>query len=163
MKEKEEVLTVDEPQVETAEDIQKQIEDLEKKRQEALEREEEEESEKVEMPVASILLKVGRGNEFRKTDVTPAEVALLVAMHQAKVGGNPVANIVPTSNVTVDPITLKRFLADKYSAGKVEMLFPGPIPRFPLKFLRAVKMGLGITLAPERLLDFKVQPMTAGD
>jgi hypothetical protein len=149
--------------LESSEDLQRQLEELQKKYTAALEQEEKEEVEMIELPVADILLKVGHGLAIPKSGLTPPEVAILAAAHHSSAGGNPVSNIVPTGTIKVDPMDLKKVLVNRYSAAKVSALFPGPVPHFPTKFLRAVKMGIGVSLNPERLFDFHVQPMTSGE
>ena len=142
--------------MESAEDIAREIEQLQEKYNKALAVEEEEASEKIEYPIADIMLKVGHGNQFPKKGVTPAEVAVLVAMHHANAGGNPVSNVRPTGTIAADPLVLRRVLVGKYSKEKVFALFPGQVPQFPTKFTRAVKIGLDTELKPERLFDLDI-------
>lgn len=148
--------------LETAEGLQKQIQALQKKMAAALEKEEQDAVELIDMPVANIMLSVGHGNKIPKKKVTPAEVAILAAMHHTNAGGNPVESIVPTGTIKVDPFDLKSHLVAKYSNSKVVALFPGPVPNFPTKFLRAIKMGISVSLNPERLMDFHVVSSTSG-
>jgi hypothetical protein len=148
--------------LESPEELQRQIQELQKKFLQSMEKEEQDSVEAIDMPLANIMLTVGHGNRIPKKGVTPAEVAILAAMHHKNAGGNPIANIVPTGTVKIDPLDLKRVLIGKYSLEKVTSLFPGPSPVFPMKFIRAIKMGISVNLNPERLMDFHVVSSTSG-
>lgn len=161
------VIASDEParekvELESVDDLQAQLDEITKKYQAALVKEAQEAVEHEEYPVATILLKVGHGNQYQKENLTPPEVAILAAMHHKSAGGNPVEQIRPTGTIMADPVALKQHLMNKYGASKVEALFPGPLPNFPKKFARALQVGLMSQIPQERLMNFHMQPQNAG-
>ena len=143
--------------------LQKQIDELRKKQADALAKEEGEAVEEVEFPLADIMLAINKQTVITKLGVTPPEVAILAALHHIHVGGNPIKEIKPLGkSVKIDPIELKQRLIMAYTPAKVNTLFPGPVPNFPTKFVRAMRMGTDVKIRPEHLFDFHVVPATAG-
>lgn len=158
------IIETEVPNEDSYDALQKQIDELRKKQAVALAIEEGEAVEEVEFPLADIMLAINKQTILPKLGVTPPEVALLAAMHHIHVGGNPIRDIKPLGkSIRIDPIELKRRLMLAYSVKKVDTLFPGPVPNFPTKFIRAIRMGTDVKMTPEHLFDFHVTAGSSGE
>lgn len=173
--------------MESAEDIQRAIAELQKKLVSATSNEMGEKIELITMPLAKGFLKLNKFTSVPIRNVTPAEVALLVAEHHRNAGGMPIENLgrqtdkkgkamvytedehgvetgtmkevfVERAEIQVDPRAERSRLANKYRASKVAALFPGLVPSFPTTFRQAMEAGLSTTMPDERLLDFDLAP-----
>lgn len=140
-------------QVETAEDIEQTIKELRKRQEELAKVEDEEQVEKITLPKARILLKINKNTTITLENVTPPEVLILVAEHNRGAGGNPIENIEPTGNVTIDPVMLRAAFCSKYDAKKVYTIFPGSVPQMPRTYRRAMLLGIGTKLPEAKLME----------
>ena len=145
-----------ENQVETADELQRQIVDLQKKHDEALLVEEEEHGEQVEFPLATVRLIVGLKCEIQKKEVSPPELAILVALHSKSAGGSPITDIKPTGTRKIDQLALWSGLINRYGKLSVETLFPSPNSPMPTRFSRAMKIGGMTSVAPPTMMEFKM-------
>lgn len=113
-----------------------------------------------EMLTASVWLTMDKnGSNVHKHNVTPAEAMLLVSMHHAAAGGNPIKTregVLNLTNVKVEKRTAreeKHRLLNFYSPKKVNALFPGAMPQMPSDFEEAGSAGLEAQVPTERLLE----------
>ncbi len=145
---------------ETSEDIQRAIDELnaEKLKLELAEQADAE-AEMIEMPLASIMVRINKNTTVLLNKVTPAEALVLVAEHHKASGGNPLEKITPATDangnpvrIKVDPIELRGVLANKYSGEKIMALFPGLMPQFPKTFSQALRLGIGAKLPENKLM-----------
>ncbi len=162
----------DETVIESAEELQRQIVELQSKAQkvETEAAETEAESLRVDMPLADVRIKLCKnGSDVPVRNVTPAELYFLVAEHHANAGGAPVVAIKPVGVIKRDPIYERGRLMARYSSAKVMALFPGTEPTFPKTFRRAIELGSQAVLPRETfqgvpaLTRFEVAPMGQGD
>lgn len=116
-----------------------------------------------EMYECDLYLKMDKnGSGVNKKGVTPAEAMLLVAMHHAAAGGNPiktnegVLNISNLRTVKRSAREEKHRLLGKYSDKKVNALFPGAMPQMPTDFDHAGEAGLESAMPNERLIDHDI-------
>lgn len=171
--------------METAEDIQAAINELQIKLQVAQDKEMGEKVELVEIPLAKGFIKLNKFTSVPIRNVTPAEVAILVAEHHKAAGGMPITNLVRQTDtkgramvyeddgeggekgvmkevlversiIKVDPRAERARLCAKYRTSKVTALFPGLVPVFPKTFRQAMSAGLATEMPDERLMDFQL-------
>lgn len=172
--------------METAEDIESAIKQLQVKLQAAQEKEMGEAVELVDLPLARGMLKLNKFMTVPIRNVTPAEVALLVAEHHKGAGGMPIESLtrqtdkkgkamvyitdsesgketgeikeifVEREKIRVDPRAERARLCAKYRTAKVTALFPGLVPIFPTTFRQAMQAGLATNLPDEKLMTFEV-------
>lgn len=176
---------VAEPEQDSPDDIQQQIEALQTKLKQ-VNLEEDGPNPTIELPIADVLLKIERGTVIPKHALTPPEVMLLVAMHHRGAGEMPVLKLelapqiraglrakaeketnvdrkkqletlaeTLPDKVKVDPRAFRNALAGKYGAERVNKLFPGAEPVLPTTFRRALNLGLENPIEGEGL--FKMQ------
>ena len=88
-------------------------------------------------------------------NVTPAEVALLVAEHHAKVGRNPVS-IIDGTEVEIKVSSMQEInrLYGKYHPKKVKNLYPSPTANLPESFDEAFALGMGTTSPGTKFMEF---------
>lgn len=136
------------------------------------------------MKLAKITLNLSKdGHHVHKEDVTPAELALLVAEHHVNSGGKPFEmdakgeftndSVVETGDTTKKkslkdgkevietvpartPFEEKQRLMGKYAANKVNAMFPGANPTMPTDYKTAYKIGLGTVLPSSKLTEVKI-------
>lgn len=156
------------PNTESLDDLQAQIAKLQEKARKKAETEilKENDEATVLMPLADITLRLDKnGSDMDLKNITPAELLFLCAEHHANAGGNPISKCVPIGkSVRRDPRIERKRLMAKYSAKKINLLFPGTEPKLPETFSRAITIGTEVDLPGENLLSFTVQPLgTLGD
>src|SRR5215510_11956029 len=83
---------VDETKEESTDELMDQLKAIQEKLN-AKSLEEDEQVEKIDLPLANILLKMERGTVIPKDFVTPPEVMYLVAEHHRGAGENPIQEI----------------------------------------------------------------------
>ena len=145
-------------QLETSTEIAAKIRELEARQVEA-ERAEQKvaDLEKIEFPVAKIILKRDEFTSVPMMNVTPGEVLLLVAMFNKSAGGNPVSTVTPVGTASLTATQERARLVGKYGTKRVDSLFPGAIPQFPKTFRQALDSGMSAKLAvPETIFDFDI-------
>jgi len=95
------------------------------------------------------------GHDIAISDVTPAEVTLLVAEHQFNAGKDPILEVKETNPVQRTVTDEIQRLRQKYAANKINALFPGTSPNLPATFDEARKAGIGKSLPTNKLTEVK--------
>jgi len=141
----------DTEKMETAEELQAQIKELQAKQAkiDAAGAAAEDALMLVEMPVADTRIRLSKFNDVAVKGVTPAELAFLVAEHHARAGGNPVLEIEPKGTVRRDPRHERARLCMKYNRDRVMEMFPGNEPSLPKTFRRAMESGINSRMKNE--------------
>lgn len=113
-----------------------------------------------EMLTASFWLQMDKnGSGVQKINATPAEAMLLVAMHHAAAGQNPIKTregelrLLNVAVIKRTPREEKQRLLGLYSQKKVNAIFPGAMPQMPVDFEEAGQAGLETGVPDERLMD----------
>lgn len=83
------------------------------------------------------MLLAKNGSDVALLGVTPAEVLLLRAIHQAKLGRDPITELKVSGETKRTGSEEKARLLGKYKAATVEKLFPGITPNLPEDFDKA--------------------------
>lgn len=83
------------------------------------------------------MLLAKNGSDVALLGVTPAEVLLLRAIHQKKLGRDPITDLKASGEVKRSGAEEKTRLLQKYKAVVVEKLFPGITPTMPDDFDKA--------------------------
>lgn len=96
------------------------------------------------------------GHDVFLTDVTPAELMLLVAEHHHNVGKDPVISLEELGDEDRTPQDEVRRLRLKYAGNKIAALFPGATPSMPTTFEDAKKTGFTQVLPTSKLTEFKL-------
>ncbi len=105
------------------------------------------------MKQANIVLRLEKhGQDVGKSNVTPAEVALLVAEHKVNAGGDPIVSRTDAPDVTRTDVEEVARLKGIYGNAKVTALYPGLKPSLPVSFEEALGLGTGATLPVNKLL-----------
>ncbi len=105
------------------------------------------------MKQANIVLRLEKhGQDVGKSNVTPAEVALLVAEHKVNAGGNPVVSHTDAPDVTRTDVEEVARLKGIYGVAKVNALYPGLKPSLPTSFDEASGLGVSATIPVNKLL-----------
>lgn len=139
------------PTLETSDELQQQIDELQAKRDAATVRETAREITPMELPLASVLLKTDRATSVTVHNITPPELLFLVAEHQHNAKGNPAERVTPTGTMKTDARSEKARLTFKYGERKISALFPGAIPSFPTTFRQAMFTGIETRLPSSSL------------
>lgn len=136
------------------------------------------------MKLATVIFNLNKeGHHVVRENVTPAELALLVAEHHVNSGGKPLdvdekgdfinKSVVETGDtskrVTVKDgkevtetvpvrtaIEEKGRLMQRYAANKVNAMYPGGSPNLPSDFKSAYKLGLQTALPASKLTEVKI-------
>lgn len=176
---------IEAPVVESADEIEKMIEELRVK-QKKLDLDAEPEVAKVNYPIADVTLHIDRNMDVTRSFVTPPELMLLVAMHMVGSGGEPVKKLRLAKEVRadiqrqadaerldmrkqwlaakldgipdtvpIDPRALRNWMAGRYGAKRVHTLFPGAEPSMPTTFRRALSLGTEVKVEESRLLEMQ--------
>lgn len=114
------------------------------------------------MKLADVVIRLSKeGHDVPRSDVTPAELLLLVAEHHANAGGDPIVSITETGDTTMkegDETVETRTVSEevgrlkmRYGSHKVEHLFQGAIPNLPATFDEAKEIGIHTVLPSSRL------------
>jgi len=98
------------------------------------------------------------GHSVVRSEITPAELLILVAMHHANSGGKVIGTnekgellITPGPDVTRTPAEEKARLRMRYAGNVVESTFPGASPNMPDTFKAAYELGLKTVLPASKM------------
>lgn len=143
--------------IETTESIQAEINRLQQKLVKVEQQEDGETLEPIEMPTATVTIKLDRnGSCVTKKHVTPAELMLLVAEHHKRAGGSPVIKLELGEKIQRDPRVERARLLSTYDSRKVQALFPGALPSLPKNFRQAMNAGIEAHIPSTRLLEMNL-------
>jgi len=139
---------------ESAEELQAQIEALNARLASKMDADSGPPIEQVQFPFATVHIKINKQQSVIKPNVAPPELLILIAMHHASAGGNPVVNVTPNGKTEVDPIAYRNALSNRYGAERVLAAFPGTLPNFAgcRSFQQAMNAGMGTKLPDQRLI-----------
>jgi hypothetical protein len=101
------------------------------------------------MPLANLRLKLNKYLDVVLSEVTPAELLLLVAMHHGHAGGNPLKEIGSVERTNQEELARLR---GKYAASRVAKIYVGAKPELPKTFKEAQELGVNLTIRGENLV-----------
>jgi hypothetical protein len=106
------------------------------------------------MPLANLRLKLNKYLDVVLSEVTPAELLLLVAMHHGHAGGNPVVQDSLKEIGSVERTNQEELarLRGKYAASRVAKIYVGAKPELPKTFKEAQELGVNLTIRGENLV-----------
>ncbi len=106
------------------------------------------------MPLCSCRVTLDKaGFDVAVENATPAEILLLVAEHHGNAGGDPIKDLVEKGSATRTNAEEVARLKGKYAAAKVNAIFQGAMPNMPATFDEARKIGIGIVLPTNKLVN----------
>lgn len=142
--------------MESPDDLQKQIDELQEKLAASEQQMAMEDVEEIELPLAEGMIRTDSQTCIPINFLTPPEVLVLAAMHGAKAGGKVFEKLKVNGKVKTNAVAEKMRLAAKYGMERVDKVFPGAEPKLPKNFIIALRTGLGTVLPTQRLFDQKV-------